>query len=219
MCSGEADNFGTALPPKHSSGRSMSSSPLAAEVLIVVDLQTAFVSGPDAIPAAAAVVPTIARLLSQARAADALIVHLQNDGPAGAPDEPGTPGWQLFLPVLEGPRESVIRKTKDDGFDGTSLGALLAAHGARVLAVCGVMSEMCVGATARAALRRGFAVLLPHDAHGTNDIPDTPGIGPRIPASHVSRVAEWALGDELTLVPRAADIIFARRPSPPSPRP
>jgi nicotinamidase-related amidase len=186
----------------------MSPSPFAADALIVVDVQTAFVSGPNAVPAAAAIVPAINGLLSRARAADALIVHLQNDGPAGASDEPGTPGWQLFLPVLDGPHESVIRKTEDDGFAGTNLGTLLTEHGAHRLAICGVASEMCVSATARTALRRGFNVLLPHDAHGTYDIPDAPGISPLIPASYVSRVAEWALGDKLTLAPRAADITF-----------
>jgi len=187
----------------------MSPSPFAADALVIVDVQTAFVSGPNAVPAAATLVPAISGLLSRARAAGALIIHLQNDGPAGAPDEPGTPGWQLFLPVFDGPLESVIRKTEDDGFDGTNLGTLLTEHGAHRLAICGVASEMCVSATARTALHRGFKVLLPHDAHGTYDIPDTPGISPLIPASHVSRVAEWALGDELILAPHATDIAFA----------
>ena len=180
-----------------------------ADALIIIDVQTAFVSGPNAVPAAATIVAAVTGLLSRARKADTLIIHLQNDGATGAPDEPGTPGWQLFLQVCDGPHEFVVRKAEDDGFASTDLGTLLSAHGAHRLAICGVMSEMCVSATARTSLRRGFEVLLPHDAHGTYDIPATPGIGPVVPAAHVSRVAEWALGDELTLVPRAADITFA----------
>lgn len=79
-------------------------------------------------------------------------------------------------------------------------------HGA--LIVCGVMSEMCVSATARTALRLGFGVVLPHDAHATYDIPAVDGIGDAVPAAHVSRVAEWALGDQVEVVPRAAAVTF-----------
>jgi nicotinamidase-related amidase len=70
------------------------------------------------------------------------------------------PGWELRLPVRAGPHEVVIRKTADDGFSGTPLAGLLAASGARSLAVCGVMSEMCVSATARTALTLGFRVVV-----------------------------------------------------------
>ena len=121
------------------------------DALIVVDLQTAFVSGDHAVPDAP-------RLVDRARDAGALVVHLQNDGPSGAYDEPETPGWALYLPVNPGPREHVVRKPRDDGFDGTPLGRILIAEGVRSLVVCGVMSEMCVQATARTALARGYRV-------------------------------------------------------------
>ncbi|MES4902435.1 MULTISPECIES: isochorismatase family protein [unclassified Streptomyces] len=180
------------------------------QALIVVDVQSAFVSGPSAVPDAPRMLERVTDLTARARAAGALVVHLQNDGPAGAADEPMTPGWELRLPVHEGQREVVIRKSEDDGFEDTPLGELLTGMGIRALAVCGVMSEMCVSATARTALALGYRVVLPHDAHATYDIPAAAGISDVVPAAMVSRVAEWALGDEIEIVPRAADVTFER---------
>jgi nicotinamidase-related amidase len=68
------------------------------------------------------------------------------------------------------------------------------------------MSEMCVSATARTALRLGFGVVLPHDAHATYDIAAAADISDVVPAAIVSRVAEWALGDEIDIVARAAGV-------------
>ena len=71
----------------------------------------------------------------------------------------------------------------------------------RRVALCGVLSEMCVSATARGALARGLGVVLPHDGHGTYDLDD-------IPATVVARVAEHALGDQPELVASTADVRF-----------
>ncbi|MFE4796493.1 cysteine hydrolase family protein [Streptomyces sp. NPDC056708] len=181
---------------------------LPAEALLVVDVQKAAVRGDRAVPETARLLDRTADLIARARRSGALVVHIQNDGPAGAGDEPHTPGWELHHPVETGPTEVVIRKTKDNGFDGTSLGGLLTESQVQALAICGVMSEMCVQATARAALALGYRVVMPHDAHATQDIPAAPGISDRIPAATVSRVAEWALGDELEVTARAADVMF-----------
>ncbi|MFI6104208.1 isochorismatase family protein [Streptomyces sp. NPDC051310] len=178
------------------------------QALLLVDLQRAFVSGAEAVPDAARLLRHIRDLLARARSGGALVVHLQNDGPPGAADEPGTPGWELFLPVEEHGREAVVRKTEDDGFDGTALGALLDGAGVGAVAVCGVMSEMCVAATARTALARGHRVVLPHDAHATYDIPARPGVSDAVPAVMVSRVAEWSLGDEVEIPAHAAEVTF-----------
>lgn len=184
-----------------------------AEALIIVDVQSAFVQGPDAVPAEATLVQQITDLLTRARESGAIVVHVQNDGEPGTSDEPGTPGWELHLPVRPGDRETVIRKTTDDSFHQTPLGDLLEGAGVTRLAVCGVMSEMCVSATARTALARDYEVLLPHAAHATYDIPAAPGLSGPVPATMVSRVAEWALGSDLEITPRAEDIPFTAPPS------
>ncbi|MFD3969704.1 isochorismatase family protein [Streptomyces cyaneofuscatus] len=183
--------------------------PPPVQALLVVDVQAAFVAGENPVPDAPRLLDRVEHLVRRARAAGALVVYLQNDGPAGEPDEPHTPGWELYLPVAAGPAETVIRKTEDDGFEATTLEDRLTAAGVASLAVCGVMSEMCVLATARRALELEYRVVLPHDAHATYDIPAAPGISERVPAAMASRVAEWALGDEVEVVARAEDVTFA----------
>lgn len=149
-----------------------------------------------------------AGLIARARAAGALVVHVQNDGPVGSDDEPHTPGWELHHPVEAGPAEAAIRKTHDDAFQETSLEELLTASGVRSLAVCGLMSEMCVQATARTAVALGYRVVLPYDAHATYDIPAEPGISAAVPAAMVSRVAAWPLSRDADVTARAADVTF-----------
>lgn len=204
----------TAMPPETAAP----ARPLRpVQALLVVDVQTAFVSGAEAVPEAARVLDRTRGLLARARTAGALVVHLQNDGAPGTVDAPHTPGWELHLPVEPGPREHVVRKTEDDGFADTGLGALLDAAGVTELAVCGVLSEMCVAATARTALELGHRVVLPHDAHATYDIPAAPDISDTVPAAMSSRAAEWALGDEVEIVPRAAAVPFVAPPLAPAP--
>ncbi|MEV7192014.1 cysteine hydrolase family protein [Streptomyces sp. NPDC093510] len=180
------------------------------QALIVVDMQSAFVAGDEAVPDAERLLDRVRGLLAKARDNGALVVQLQNDGAPGTPDETGSPGWELHLPVDIGRGEAVVRKTVDDGFEESPLEGLLRDAGVKELAVCGVMSEMCVRATASTALELGFRVVLPHDAHATYDIPAAAGISDVVPAATVSRVAEWTLGDEVEIVARAADVSFTK---------
>jgi nicotinamidase-related amidase len=186
----------------------VSDSGRSVQALIVVDMQAAFISGEEAVPEAAGLLITVADLVQRARETGALVVHLQNDGPPGSPDEPNTPGWELFLPARERDGEHVIRKRTDDGFHQTDLSSILQRRAVRDVAVCGVMSEMCVSATTRSALNEGYHVVLPHDGHGTYDIPAVEGLADAVPHAMVSRTAEWALGDQIDIVARAADIRF-----------
>lgn len=179
-----------------------------AQALVVVDVQRAFVSGPDAVPDHARLLRATNQLLDRARSAGALVVFLQNDGPEGAPDAPGTEGWVLALAVQPG--EAALRKSEDDGFAETDLEARLRNVGAETIAVCGVQSEMCVAATARTAMDRGFQVLLAHDAHATYDVPPGPGGSPGVPARMAARAAEWSLGDEIVILDAADQVVFGR---------
>lgn len=170
--------------------------------LLVIDAQRGLLDGPAAIPEAEAVVDRLAAILAAARSAGALVIHLQNDGAPGAIDEPGTPGWFIHPKVMPKPGELVLRKCRDDGFEGTGLDSVLARGHVTRIAVAGLLSEMCVSATVRGALARGIEVVLVHDAHGTYDLED-------IPASSVSRVAEHVLGDEIEIVD-AGSVTFSR---------
>lgn len=178
------------------------------QALVIVDVQRAFVTGDGAVPSHDQLVGNLSELLERARTAGALVVHLQNDGPPGAVDEPYQPGWELYFPVINSAHEVVIRKFEDDGFDGTQLGYVLRRHGVRRIAVVGVTSEMCVLATARAALIRKLGVVIPHDSHATYDIGPAPGTNEGVPAAMASRVAEWALGDQVEIVAHTTDVAF-----------
>ena len=92
---------------------------------------------------------------------------------------------------------------------GTGLSDFLTASCIRRLAITGVMSEMCVSATARSALQRGIAVVLAHGAHATYDIPAMPGIAPLYLRNRRQKSAEWALGNQLELPATSKDIMLA----------
>jgi nicotinamidase-related amidase len=172
-----------------------------ATAFLVIDAQRGFLDGEAAIPDAEGVSDRLALLLAAARSAGALVIHLQNDGPRGAVDEPGTPGWLIHPNVAPVPGEWVLRKMRDDGFDGTPLEEVLTRNGVRRMAVAGLLSEMCVSATIRGAIARGLQVVLVREAHATYNLDE-------IPAAIVSRVAEHALGDEVELV-EIASVTFA----------
>lgn len=180
--------------------------PTSPTALVVVDVQHPFVDHdppPHDVPGLLAALRT---LLAAARAAGALVVHVQD---VGADDPRFADGDRrgLVLDVLPG--EPVVAKRHDDAFDGTGLGDLLAGHD--VVALGGLQSEMCVAATARAALARGLDVVLPHDAHSTWDVPAGPA-GPPVPADHVRRVAAWSLGDAVHLPPSSREVVFRAPP-------
>lgn len=176
------------------------------QALLVVDMQRAFVQGAGAVPAARGLLIAVSTQLAKARAAGAEVVHLQNDGTRETGDEPGTAGWELALEPAEG--ASLIRKTEDDAFVGTHLEALLRGRGVLACSIAGVLSEMCVAATARGALQRGFGVVIAHDSHATYDVPEQGPSAPSVPARLAARAAEWALGDGPCFVPSAADVSF-----------
>lgn len=178
----------------------------AAQALILVDLQSAFVQGENALPSSEALLSAARSQLRAARAADALVVHLQNDGRAGDSDEPGSPGWDLVLDV--DPVEVVLRKSSDDGFDGTGLDRLLRDHGITAISLCGLLSEMCVAATARTAMHLGYRVVLAHDSHATYEVPAYGPNDSSVPAELAARAAEWSLGDEVQIPERGEHIRF-----------
>ncbi|ENN84530.1 isochorismatase [Rhizobium freirei PRF 81] len=178
------------------------------DALLVVDVQSAFVQGPQAVSGHGTPLSMISILLAEARSAGAPVIFLQNDGPPGAVDAPFQTGWELHFPPRPG--ERVIRKAEDDGFEGTDLDDVLKGSGVRDLAICGVLSDMCVAATARAALKCRYGVLLPHDAHAAYDVPAGPG-SESVPAAMAARAAEWSLGDEVRICASAHDVRFKAR--------
>jgi nicotinamidase-related amidase len=67
------------------------------------------------------------------------------------------------------PGDTIIEKSASDSFYQTTLAAELETLGVQDLVICGLQTEFCVDATARAALSRGYHVTLASDAHSTGD--------------------------------------------------
>lgn len=158
--------------------------PQAAQALILVDLQRGLVEGSDAVPNAPEVMRAVLQQLRAARDKGSLIVHVQNHGAVGSVDEAGSAEWELVL--VPGDGDVVIGKVDDNAFDGTSLLDVLRSRAVTCLSICGLLSEMCVAATARSALALGFEVVLAHDAHATHPIPGFAD-EPAVPAGFAAR--------------------------------
>jgi nicotinamidase-related amidase len=149
--------------------------------LLLVNVQRHMLEGSAPVPAARRVRLAIGQLLAEARAARAVIVHIQNEGMRGDPDEPNTPGWELVFPVESS--DLVVRKTQQNAFvSAVRLApALRRRHVDRVV-VAGLLSNYCVTATCRGAMDRGFSVVLASGAHATYDEKE--------PARQISATAE-----------------------------
>jgi len=187
------------------------------KVFLVIDVQENMIAPPPAgVPHGIDVKNAIGRLLDLARTSThpPQIIHIRNNGEAGEPDEPNTPGWNLVfepLPLEESakrgtPPEAVIDKLKNNAFAGTPLGEMVRERDEVV--VVGMQSDFCVRATCHAALARGNNVYVVSGAHATYDRPEAyQGGGPIAvtPAKSVEREVEMELEEAGVLVLKMDD--------------
>ncbi|WP_017537704.1 isochorismatase family protein [Nocardiopsis halophila] len=170
--------------------------------LVLIDAQQNMLVGDEAVPSAPDVGPALADLLARARAAGAVVVHVQNDGGPDEPDEPHTPGWELVH--APEPGEHVVRKGECDAFAGTDLAGLLSRAGVRTAVLAGMQSQYCVAATARGALGQGLDTVLVAGAHATYDEDED--------AHAISRATEQDLRAEGVRVLPGAEVAFTAPP-------
>jgi nicotinamidase-related amidase len=168
-----------------------------APVLLLIDVQNNMLLPPEPVPGAEAVSAAIDDVLAGARSAGAGVIHVRNNGSAGDPDAPGTPGWALVHDVRDG--EHVVDKDEPDAFAGTGLAALIPESAGVVVA--GMQSEHCVRATSLSALRRGHPVTLVRDAHATYD--------GEVPARTVSERVERELAAAGVSIVDRKDLTFS----------
>jgi streptothricin hydrolase len=171
-----------------------------ARALMLIDVQRNMLEPPAPVPSAASIHDALEDLLLRARRANALVVHVQNDGPPGEPDEPGTKGWQLVFPVSDG--ELIVRKDQPDTFAANpALAQDLADKEIAEVVIAGMQSNYCVAESTRGALKRGLQAILASGAHATYDENE--------PASVISAQTERELAAEGVAVLPFGEVSFA----------
>lgn len=141
--------------------------------LLLIDIQNDyFPGGKMELNGAEAAARQAAKVLQCFRDRRLPIVHIAHEGVrAGATFFlPGTEGQKIHPLVQPQTGESVLTKNFPNSFLGTSLLELLRRLAVSRLVVVGMMTHMCVDATARAAKDLGLHCTLVHDATATRDL-------------------------------------------------
>ncbi len=173
---------------------------LAETVLVVVDAQREYVDGALKLPGAPAALERIARLLDQARAAGAPVIHVQHKGKAGSLFDPATPAFELAPEAAARDGEAIIEKGLPNAFAGTNLKEALDATGRKRLLLAGFMTHMCISSTARAALDLGFQTTIVSDASATRDLPVPGTEGEVLTADDLHRAELAMLADRFAII-------------------
>lgn len=109
------------------------------------------------------------RLLAAFRGRSLPVVHVQHIStrPGATFFLPDTPGAEIHPSVAPLAGETVVRKHFPNAFRETSLLAQLRTLGTTQLVIAGMMTQMCIDTSTRAAADLGFQCLLAHDACAT----------------------------------------------------
>jgi nicotinamidase-related amidase len=140
----------------------------AASALLVVDVQRYFE------PMCRAILPAIEASVAGARAQAVPVFFTQH---GHAPDDHGmlhewwgdviAEGTDEYALILDPGTDPVFKKNRYDAFCGTDLELRLRAKGSSDVAICGVMTNLCVETTARAAFVKDLRVRVLTDATAT----------------------------------------------------
>ena len=117
----------------------------------------------------------------------------------------GSPGVSLYTSIRPLPGEAVVRKHYPNSFRETNLLEVLRADEVSRLVICGMMTHMCIDATARAACDYGFSCIVAADACATRDLTLA---GEPVPAAMVQRAFLAALDGTYGRVMNTDDIVL-----------
>ncbi len=150
--------------------------------LLVVDVQRHFSepASPAHLPALAAVLPNIMRLVSAFRDAGRPVVMTRHGRQPGSAEDQMTRWWggsvmagdaaHALAPELSrAPSDLVLDKDQYSAFAGTDLRDWLRARGCDAVVVCGVMTHLCCETSARDAFMAGLQVGVVADATASRD--------------------------------------------------
>ncbi|WP_342588503.1 cysteine hydrolase family protein [Pleomorphomonas carboxyditropha] len=184
-------------------GRSLAPARLGVAPLVLIDGQNDYLAGPLALAGVEAAVEAAGRLLDAARARGSKVVHVVQRGAAGGLFDLDGRGGAIVDRLAPRAGESVVIKTRPNGFSDTSLLAELEDLGGELI-VAGFMTHNCVSSTARAALDLGLMPTVVADATATRDLPISGGI---VTAADLQRAELAALADRHALVVAVADLL------------
>jgi nicotinamidase-related amidase len=150
-------------------------------------------------------------LLNHFRQKKLPIIHVQHvstrpDATFFLPDTEGLSFHEKVAPV---PHEIVVQKHFPNSFRDTDLRKHLLSMEIEELVICGMMSHMCIDATARAAFDMGYSCIVAHDACATRDLEFN---GIRIPATKVHASFMAALGAVYARLMTVRDLIERKGP-------
>jgi nicotinamidase-related amidase len=175
--------------------------------LLVIDVQVGIIDGPQPAYQRDQVLHHIAHLIDAARTTRTPIIYIQHESDAGSRLEPGTPGWQIHAAVEPLVGETILHKRASDSFYGTTLQDELQKSGIQKLVITGCRTEMCIDTTCRAAISRGYDVLLPTDAHTTLDSEILSA--KQIIAHHNYTLDDFGTDEHVIITRPTAEITFA----------
>lgn len=135
--------------------------------LLLIDIQNDyFPGGAMTLEGSVAAGQAAGRLLAAWRERRMPVVHIQHlsTRPGASFFVPGSAGVEIHACVAPNAGETVICKNFPNSFRNTGLLEHLQAIGAKDLLVCGMMTNMCIDATVRAAADLGYRCRLAHDA-------------------------------------------------------
>ncbi|MGE3066072.1 MAG: cysteine hydrolase family protein [Hyphomicrobiaceae bacterium] len=179
-------------------GADLNPPPLSQSTLVIIDAQNEYLDGKLALPGVKPAVDALARLLANARAAGAPVVHVQHKGRAGGLFDIEGRGGAIIDAVKPAAGELSVLKPLPNAFAQTDLDAKLKAAGRSAVVFAGFMTHMCVSSTARAALDLGYKAVVAADAAATRDLPDP--MGGVIDAERLHRAALAELADRFAIV-------------------
>lgn len=157
--------------------------------LIIIDIQNDYFDGGKlALEKPAAAASNSSAILQRFRESNHLVVHVQHDNVDDA--KPflvhGTEGQKIHASVAPSANEIIVTKHFPNAFWQTDLDAILRRNNVSEVTIVGMMTHMCVSATARAAMERGYQIVIISDACATRSLEFE---GEVLPAETVHKVA------------------------------
>jgi len=145
------------------------------------------------------------KLLEAFRGKSLPVIHVQHISPRPGASffVPGTRGVEVHPCVAPREGEMLVRKNFPNSFRDTPLLQHLRDHGITRLVVAGMMTQMCIDTTVRAAADLGFDSTLAHDACATRDLSFG---GVTVPAASVQAAFLAALNGLFAKVRPVAEI-------------